>query len=131
MCLMKKSFYVFDCLSRDEKGMPVSDGTAIVTKHSASTDVEIFLTSFKIRERNASILDTYAKDDVEYTPPKPKKPKQHKYWVQPGVKTPQNYRNLLNEVTASTPVIHSGCNESETLRITDTASTLIPPSIDE
>ncbi|GFN75585.1 hypothetical protein PoB_000209100 [Plakobranchus ocellatus] len=85
----------------------------------------------KIETAFSKISDTYAKYDVEYTPPKPKKPKQHKYWVQLGVKTPQNDGNLLNEVTASTPVIHSGFNESETLLITDTASTPIPSSIDE
>ncbi|GFO32601.1 hypothetical protein PoB_005910600 [Plakobranchus ocellatus] len=50
-----------------------------------------------LRNCFGQILDTYADDD-EYTPPKPKKPKQHKYWVQPGVKTPQNDGNLLNEV---------------------------------
>ncbi|GFO12886.1 hypothetical protein PoB_003939100 [Plakobranchus ocellatus] len=46
ICLIKKedSFYIFDCHSRDEKGMPVSDGTAVSTKHTASDDVEIFLT---------------------------------------------------------------------------------------
>ncbi|GFO32834.1 hypothetical protein PoB_005933900 [Plakobranchus ocellatus] len=46
MCLMKKkeSFYIFECHSKDEKGMPVPEGTAIITKHTASADVEIFLT---------------------------------------------------------------------------------------
>ncbi|GFN95730.1 hypothetical protein PoB_002223600 [Plakobranchus ocellatus] len=46
MCLMKKkeSFNIFDCHSKDKKGMPVPKGAAIITKHTASADVEIFLT---------------------------------------------------------------------------------------
>ncbi|GFO21760.1 hypothetical protein PoB_004826500 [Plakobranchus ocellatus] len=73
--------------------------------------------------------DSNADDNVDYIPAKPKKPKQHRYWIQTGVKTPQKNGSLLNEVTASTPVIHSGCNEPETLRITDTASTPTPQAI--
>ncbi|GFN90285.1 hypothetical protein PoB_001679100 [Plakobranchus ocellatus] len=56
MCLMKKSFYVFDCLSRDEKGMPVSVGTANVTKHSTSADVEILLTESANSLKTADFL---------------------------------------------------------------------------
>ncbi|GFO29699.1 hypothetical protein PoB_005620400 [Plakobranchus ocellatus] len=46
MCRMKKkkNFYIFECHSKDEKGMLVPEGTAIITKHTASADVEIFLT---------------------------------------------------------------------------------------
>ncbi|GFO17279.1 hypothetical protein PoB_004378400 [Plakobranchus ocellatus] len=46
MCLMKKKeiFYISDCHSKDEKRMPVPEGTAIITKHTASANVEIFLT---------------------------------------------------------------------------------------
>ncbi|GFO15762.1 hypothetical protein PoB_004226700 [Plakobranchus ocellatus] len=46
ICLMKKkeSSYIFHCHSKDEKRMPVPEGTAIVTKHTASADVKIFLT---------------------------------------------------------------------------------------
>ncbi|GFN98789.1 hypothetical protein PoB_002529500 [Plakobranchus ocellatus] len=62
-----------------------------------------------------------ADDDVDYTPVKPKKPEQHKYSVKAGVKIPQKDGSLLNAVTASTPDIHSGCNEPETLRITENA----------
>ncbi|GFO29932.1 hypothetical protein PoB_005643700 [Plakobranchus ocellatus] len=35
-----------------------------------------------------------ADDDVDYTPNKPKKPEQHKYWVQPGLLTSQSERGM-------------------------------------
>ncbi|GFN87070.1 hypothetical protein PoB_001357600 [Plakobranchus ocellatus] len=80
---------------------------------------------------SVEISGSNAENDVDLTSAKPKKPKRHKYWVQPGVKTPQRDGSLFNELTVSTPVIHSGCNEPETLPITDTAPTPTPSSIDE
>ncbi|GFN78778.1 hypothetical protein PoB_000528400 [Plakobranchus ocellatus] len=62
------------------------------------------------------ISDSDVDDDVDYTRRKPKKPKQHKYWVQ---NTTEGLESV-NEVTAFIPVMHSGCNEPETLQITDT-----------
>ncbi|GFO24636.1 hypothetical protein PoB_005114100 [Plakobranchus ocellatus] len=39
-------------------------------------------------------LIVVSNDDVDYTPPKPKKSEQHKYWVQPGLLTSQSERGI-------------------------------------
>ncbi|GFO40815.1 hypothetical protein PoB_006732000 [Plakobranchus ocellatus] len=113
MCLMKKkeSFYIFECHSKDEKGMPVPEESEDIPLIAFKTLKDLVESERKGKEQNKEtpsspaaqlsnkqkakefvtdteifgwISDSNAEDDVDYTPTKPKKPGQHKYWVQPG-----------------------------------------------